>query len=231
MKKQLGLGSWLTIICLFIPVFADYGYADSPTYPIEAHNLSDNEACELVKAHVQEGDIIFLAIDNYIFKNIARLSASWVSHVGIASKNTAGEWTVLESTIPRAKRTTLCNYLSRTKDARIAVRRLYRPLAAAELNTLQMAAEKRLGIAYDAGFDFNSDRQYCSKFVYESYLEATGLEIGRKETFDDLRKAHPEIDLTFAEVWFFGNIPWDRVTVTPASQYEDQDLFTVLESY
>lgn len=229
MKKQAW--GWLTIICLFIPAFANYGLASYPTYPIEARGLSDEKACDLAKTHLVEGDLIFLAIDNYIFKNIARMSNSWVSHVGIATRNQAGEWTVLESTIPQAKRTPLCHYLARTKDARFAIRRLYRPLAAVESQAVIAFAEGKLGTGYDTGFNFNSDRQFCSKLVYQAYLDATGMEIGRKETFDDLRKAHPEIDYTFAEVWFFGNIPWERVTVTPASQYEDQDLFTIVESY
>lgn len=222
----------IVIICLSLPAFQHSAFAqEEVVYPIEAHGLSQDEACKLAKSLINEGDLVFLEINNYIFQNIARLSASWTSHVGVILKNPGGDWVVAESTIPRSKITPFCTYVGRTRGSRLAIRRLYRPLMASELNLLVSATSQRLGVSYDTGFDYNSNKQFCSKFVYQAYLDATGLEIGRKETFADLRTAHPEIDITFAEVWFMGNIPWDRVTVTPASQYEDGDLFTVLESY
>lgn len=72
------------------------------------------------------------------------------------------------------------NYLRRSKGNRIAVRRYKGPEQAAA-SALKQATACRMGIMYDFGFDFHGTRQFCSKFVYEVYHEATGKELNLEE--------------------------------------------------
>lgn len=181
--------------------------------------------CQLLKSHLQSGDLVFLELDNYVFKQVALLTQSWTSHVGIAFYENH-EWIVYESVIPFSKRTPLCDYMNKTKGDSFEVKRLP-GLTDVDIQSIKQSAESRLGIAYNIGFDYDSHRQFCSKFVYDVFKEALGLEVGQKETFQDLKNKNPNADLSKAEIWFLGNIPWDRVTVTPASVYEDPKLVFV----
>jgi hypothetical protein len=87
-----------------------------------------------------------------------------------------------------------------------------------------------MGKLYHLGFKYESPRQFCSKFVYDAYRTATGIEIGTLESFSELLQKQPKTSLWFWRLWFFGVIPWSRITVTPASQMESLALDTVLES-
>ena len=86
-----------------------------------------------------------------------------------------------------------------------------------------------MGIWYHLGFDLDSPRQYCSKFVHEVYRDAMGISLGKVETFRELLDANPGSPLSFWKMWFLGRIPWDRRTVTPASMLASELLHTVYE--
>ena len=77
-----------------------------------------------------------------------------------------------------------------------------------------------MGKWYHLGFDLDSRHQFCSKFVYEIFREAVGVEIGSVELFRDLLARNPHSPLQFWKMWFIGRIPWDRRTITPGSQFE-----------
>ena len=59
--------------------------------------------------------------------------------------------------------------------------------------------------------------------------EATGENIGKVENFKTLLASNPDTDLTFWRVWYFGNIPWERQTVSPASIYNSTNLNKVFD--
>ncbi|MBU1777191.1 MAG: hypothetical protein KJ899_11175, partial [Gammaproteobacteria bacterium] len=71
--------------------------------------------------------------------------------------------------------------------------------------------------------------QFCSRYVREVLDEATGVEVGQVETFAQLLKRNPDADQAFWKSWYFGNIPWQRETVTPASLLEDKQLRVVFD--
>jgi hypothetical protein len=77
---------------------------------------------------------------------------------------------------------------------------------------------------HSAGFNLASRRQFCSRFVREVIQEATGIAPGNVETFESLLKRNPQHGLSFWRLWFFGRIPWQRETVTPASLLESPHL-------
>lgn len=87
-----------------------------------------------------------------------------------------------------------------------------------------------MGKPYHLGFHSLSSRQFCSKFAYETYLNALDVEIGTLESFKTLLTSQPETPLWFWRLWFMGRIPWSRITVTPASQLRSERLEAVWES-
>jgi hypothetical protein len=103
-------------------------------------------------------------------------------------------------------------------------------LASHQVEALRKACDARMGKLYHLGFHYTSSRQFCSKFVYESYLAALGVELGTLESFRALLNSQPDTPLLFWQLWFFGRIPWTRLTITPASQLRSDKLETIWKS-
>lgn len=179
-----------------------------------------------VRAQLQEGDILFISIDALLYKQVARGTGSWCSHVGFAVQE-RGEWFVLESAVPVVRRTPLRSFLSKTCGSEVAVRRLQGGVTPQQVSRLKAEADKRMGTLYHLGFKFDSGRQFCSKFVHECFRDALGVELGRVETLEQLLDSNPQASVGFWRCWYLGLIPWQRRTVTPASQLADPSLDTV----
>lgn len=177
---------------------------------------------------IRPGDIIFIRIANFLYKRVADGTKSWTSHVGFVHSKKDGEWLVAESAVPKCQLCPLRTFLKRSDGLQYSIKRL-RDLTDEEVLALHREADARMGMWYHLGFDFDSPRQYCSKFVYQCYHDALGVEIGRVETLRDLLEANPTYPRTFWRLWYFGFIPWARRVITPASQYEDTQLTTVSE--
>lgn len=196
-----------------------------------------NPTCDEVAAKLKNGDLVFLSIDKFLFRQVAKATLSWTNHVGIAFQGKRG-WLVYESTFPFSKVTSLCDYMDRSLPGMVGVKRLA-DLSEDESKLIRKEAKARLGILYHQGFDYDSSRQFCSKFVYDVFASLRRQEIGHKQTFADLfRNAEEKMSRSsfedtksFFDWWFaiLGGIPYDRTTVTPASQWEDPDLESVIE--
>jgi len=199
--------------------------------------------CELVRAHLRPGDIVLIGLDSAFFKKVARTTNSWVSHVGLAIHDSKRGWLIYESAIPVARATPLCDYVGRAAPGELAIRRLP-SLAESDLPFLVREAQARLGVLYHQGFDYDSRRQFCSKFVHDVFLNGLAhsgklAKIGEiqtfREVFEHARAVLPpalfEELHSFWSNWFIpiGGIPMDRRTVTPHSQYIDADLDTVMD--
>ncbi|MFM2296173.1 MAG: hypothetical protein RLZZ350_2586 [Verrucomicrobiota bacterium] len=180
------------------------------------------------RAALQSGDVVFIAVRSPVYAMIARTAQSWDSHVGIIFREANGALVVAESRVPRCSYTTLDKFLARSASGQFAIRRLPAGLTAAQATALRAECDRRMGIQYHLGFDFDAPRQFCSKFVYETYRAALGIEVGRLETFRDLLTSNPAAPVNFWRLWFFGFIPWQRRTVTPTSQLRSPLLQTVL---
>jgi uncharacterized protein (DUF1697 family) len=188
------------------------------------------DLCSQVQAQLKQGDLIFVQIGNVLFDQVAKTQNSWANHVGIAFQRDSGEWYVSESTIPRSRETELCDFVKKGEKRHVGVTRYHEPLESEDVLALQEAARERLGILYHTGFKLYSDRQFCSKYVDEVYTSALGIRVGREETFRSLMENtdHPEV-VSFWRLWFTGVIPWNRVTLTPASQLHDENFDLVFE--
>jgi len=165
------------------------------------------------------GDLVFIRIPYGPFRQIAAVTGSWTNHVGIVVDVPRDGVIVAESRVPISCRSRLARFVGRSEQGRVAVLRLPRPLSGLEVQRLRRAVDRRLGGVYDTGFNLASRRQFCSRFVHEVLLEATGEHLGRVTTFKDLLAANPNADLRLWRLWYFGRIPWTRTTITPASLY------------
>lgn len=197
-------------------------------------------SCSHLKEIAKPGDVIFISLGNHPFyQQVERAMNHWSGHVGLILKNTQNDLYITESTYPFSKDTEFCQFVNKAK-GKVAIRRLKNVSVTEDENQeLINASQKRLGIYYHLGFDFDSQKQFCSKFVYEVMQEVLNVEVGSIETFQQLLDSHPnpqdrEAAVSFFEAWFFRwaipgipNIPWERRTITPKSQYEDIDLYTV----
>ncbi|WP_415891053.1 YiiX/YebB-like N1pC/P60 family cysteine hydrolase [Neptuniibacter sp. SY11_33] len=182
--------------------------------------INDLENC------VQEGDIIFISINSFLYRQVAKGTGSWTSHVGFVIKEN-DEWCVLESAVPCVRRTSLKDFVSRTTNDEVSILRLKEPLVEADISKLKQTAEKRMGRFYHLGFKFDSKRQFCSKFVYLTFKEALGIELGKVQTLAELLDENPQASVNFWRCWYFGLVPWQRKTITPASQLNDPQLETI----
>jgi len=163
------------------------------------------------------GDVIFINVSALPFQKISHATESWTNHVGVVVDTDGNEPTIAESRFPLSGTTTLSRFIKRSKGNRVAISRLHSPLTCAQQANVVNAARSRTKIFYDTGFNLHSKRQFCSRFVREVLNEATGIAVGEIENLETIFERNPKTDLKFWGLWYFGNIPWQRETVTPAS--------------
>jgi len=177
------------------------------------------------------GDLVFIRVPVWPFKEVAMASMSWVNHVGIIVATDGADPLVAESAVPVSRMTRLSRFVRRSEEGRVAVSRLPEPLTVQQQRKLHEAAHKRLGMRYDVGFNLHSPRQFCSKYVREVLAEATGHHVGEVETFRMMFKRNPQPRLGFWRLWFWGRIPWQRETVTPAGIFRSTGLQLVVDAF
>lgn len=180
------------------------------------------------RPELQPGDVVFTRINNLLYRQVAQATQSWTSHVGVVVRHPQQGLVVAESRVPKSTLTPFDAFVARSERGMYAVRRLPRALSEQEQAALFVAAERRLGMWYDFGFNYDSPRQYCSKFVYDVMAESTGELIGDLETFQEQLDRFPRCPRGFWRLWFFGRIPWGRRAVTPASQFRSKRLQDVV---
>jgi hypothetical protein len=183
-----------------------------------------------VTAQLQDGDLIFTRISNPIFRKVAETTDSWETHVGILFSGANGTWQVAESKFPLSRCSRLDQFIARSEQGRFYVIRHRDGLTPGEKLNLREAAMARMGIRYDLGFNYNSPRLYCSKFVHEVYQQATGYQVGKLQTFRQLLAANPQAPVAFWRAWFFGFIPWQRQCITTTSEMKSVDFVPVFDS-
>lgn len=182
---------------------------------------------EVAVHHAQDGDIIFTSVPNYLYQCVEKATVSRTSHVGILF-NIKGRWMVAESRVPRSCYTPLEDFVARSRQSWFSIKRYRDGLTATQAEALKSCCDEQMNRWYHLGFKYASDRQFCSKFVFDAYQVAVGVQVGELKTFRELLAKNPEAPTLFWRCWYFGFIPWQRVTVTPASQFEDSQLVTVV---
>ena len=178
---------------------------------------------------LEVGDVVFIRIPKPPFTKVATTTSSWTNHVGIVTDVSGVEPVIAESRVPLSGETTWSKFVKRSDAGRIAITRLPVPLNAQQQLKLKQAVAARQGILYDTGFDLHSSRQFCSRYVREVLQDAAGVELGEVEDFSTLLNRNPQADQRFWRVWYFGKIPWQRETVTPASLLRDSRMHVVFD--
>ncbi|WP_248800381.1 YebB family permuted papain-like enzyme [Pseudomonas sp. MWU13-2105] len=176
------------------------------------------------------GDLVFIRVTARPFLEVANATNSWTNHVGVVVDDRGDDPLIAESTFPFARTTPMSRFLERSEHGRCTVARLAAPLDDRHRRGLVSAAERRMGTFYDTGFNIHSRRQFCSRFVREVIQEATDILLGEVETFATLLQDNPDPKLAFWRVWYFGRIPWQRHTVTPASVLRSPHLRVIFDA-
>jgi len=176
------------------------------------------------------GDLIFIRIGSRPFLEVAHATQSWTNHVGIVVAFDQGQALIAESKVPLVRTTSMASFVARSQGSQYAVARLLKPLDDAQCDAVASAAQRRMGIFYDTGFNLDSKRQFCSRFVREVLYEATGVAVGEVQNFSTLLERNPSANLGFWRYWYLGRIPWQRNTVTPASVFTSPHLQVLFQS-
>jgi hypothetical protein len=182
---------------------------------------------EDLAGQMQIGDVVFIRATALPFRKVASTTGSWTNHVGIVIDISGAQPLIAESAFPLSRVTTLSRFVARSEAGRVAVTRLKAPLSDKQRAAIPRAARERLHVLYDTGFDLNSRRQFCSRYVREVLHQATGVDVGEVENFSTLLSKNPDADLRFWQLWYFNRIPWQRETVTPASLLRSSDMVEI----
>jgi hypothetical protein len=150
--------------------------------------------------------------------------------VGIIVDYENGDWIVAESGIPFVRKTPLRKFLDRSEGKEFSIRRLKTELTTEQKYAILRFADSQMGKVYSLGFNLQSQNTFCSKFVHDAVYEGTRQSIGEVETFEHLLHRNPDAPLWFWRAWFFGFIPWQRMTITPASELQSPLLVIVAEN-
>lgn len=180
---------------------------------------------------VQPGDLIFIRVAYKAFTEVADATGTWTNHVGVVFSTDGKNPLIGESAFPFSRITTLSKFLARSEHRQIAVYRLTFSLSEEQIQRLQLAIDRRSGIFYDTGFNFRSNRQFCSRYAHEVIHEATGVSVGKIETFREMVANQPGIKLSFWKFWYLGQIPWERETMSPASLLQSPVLIPVFHGF
>jgi hypothetical protein len=220
---RINIRSWSHVFMLSAALFSASAWSEP-----QATSAVQMKPGDLAK-QLEVGDVVFIRIPRQPFTKVSDATASWTNHVGIVSDVTGAEPVIAESRVPLSGETTWSKFVQRSDKGRVAVTRLAAPLDVQQQRKLRKAVAARRGILYDTGFDLHSKRQFCSRYVREVLDEAAGVKLGEVESFSVLLKRNPHADQEFWKVWYFGNIPWQRETVTPASLLRDGRMRVVFD--
>jgi hypothetical protein len=197
-----------------------------------SHSVADatQAAQEILHRDLRIGDLVFIRVNARPFLEVASATCSWTNHVGIVVDVGQSDPLIAESTFPFSRITTLSRFLARSHGG-FVVARLKQVLEGSQQRKVVAAAKRRIGVFYDTGFNLESRRQFCSRFVREVLFEATGVLIGEAETFETLLRRNPRHPLRFWRYWYLGRIPWQRRTVTPASLLESPHVHILWDNH
>ena len=192
--------------------------------------IDDATYAAVVASRPQIGDVVFIRMGGPLFATVASTTGSWTSHVGIIVARGKDDWIVAECGIPFVRMTPLRRFLNRSSEGRFSLRRLTPEPTPEQKAAMLRCANAQLGRPYSLGFDLEGRGTFCSKFVHDVVYESTHMNLGQVETFQHLLHSNPNAPLTFWKAWFLGSIPWERTTLTPASELSSPLLRVVVEN-
>lgn len=197
------------IVALLIYIqFADY-------YPHIEYNL------------FHQGDIIFQTSLSDQSKAIQLATHSEYSHCGIIDKEGA-KYYVVEAVQP-VKKTPLVKWIDRGEKKQFVVKRLkdaQNILTPEALSKMHQIENTFLGKDYDKYFNWTDEQIYCSELVWKVYKSATGLEVGKLQTFKDLDLSSDIVEQKLHER-YGDTVPLNDTVISPGSIFNSELLVTV----
>lgn len=99
-----------------------------------------------------------------------------------------------------------------------------------------VSKQKYLGKKYDIYFEWSNDVIYCSELTYKTYFDAFGIELGKIQTWGEL-KSGGHLDGAYAKSLVEARLTrngkqfnHDEKILTPESQFQSEILFTAYDS-
>lgn len=173
----------------------------------------------------QDGDILLQHIPSQLCSVIADITESQYSHCGMIVYR-GGRPYVLEAIGP-VRYTSISTWLSRGARGRFTQLRP-KNLSKAQIAAAIKEAQQFLGRPYDIQYELDDEKIYCSELTYKAYLKGCGTEIGEKELLKSMKwKQHED----FIRYLAGGELPLDRLIVTPESLTRDSDVKLVYSTF
>lgn len=181
---------------------------------------------------LRDGDLVFHTSRSSQSQAIALATDSPWTHVGLVFVED-GRPVVYEAIQP-VSRTPLEAWVRRGVGAHVRVKRLVdadRVLTPEVVAAMRAHARAWLGRPYDAWFQWDDARLYCSELVYKLYARDAGVELGPLVPMRSLRLGEPAVQALIAKR--LGQRPppgvLDAPISTPAAVEAAPELFTVME--
>jgi uncharacterized protein YycO len=180
-------------------------------------------ASEYVK---QEGDIVFQSSPlNMLVKVIEGCTDSPLSHCGILH-HIDGKWRVVEAR-GNVHETDYDQWVKTGREGHLAVYRL-KPIYSDKIADMIASAQMHAGKPYDAKFEMDDEKLYCSELVYKAFKSATGEELGKLQKLKELSWEPWKEAIAAIEG---GEVPLEREMITPKALSEAEQLDVVYDDF
>lgn len=180
---------------------------------------------------IQDGDLIFQTSESKQCEAVRIATNSKFSHCGIIYKIN-GNLFVFEAVQP-VKLTPLSDWIQHGKGQKYLVKRLKNADTVLKPETLQKMkdySQQFMGKEYDAFFEWDDTRIYCSELVWKIYKNGAGIELSKLKQLKDFNLSDERVQKIIKER--YGNdIPLEEKVVAPSDLVDSDLLKTVIDTY
>lgn len=188
---------------------------------------SDSSDIQKSRYEPMEGDIIFQSSVSPQCEAIKQATKSTYTHCGIVFKQD-GKWMVIEAVQP-VSINSFEKFVDRGEHGHFVIKRLKnreKILTESVLRQMRAQADAYLGKNYDATFEWDDEKIYCSELVWKVYKTGANVEVGILQKLRNFELSSPLVQKTLNER-YGKNIPLDETVIAPSSIYESPELITV----
>lgn len=168
----------------------------------------------------REGDVLFQSLPHGALTNAIEGSthSPW-SHCGIVARAN-DEWIVYEA-YGQVQSVPLKEFWSRSRDFQFAVYRFTDECSDRIPAVLETVEKNYIGLPYDAKYELDDEKIYCSELIYKAFRDVTGETMGTLDRLGDLNWQPYERTIRELEG---GEPPLDRMMITPRGLSDAKQL-------